>query len=222
MSPTNLPLFSNKDLGSIKSSINAGHAQNFSVFQLNTRKDINEAKVSVADVNDNKKAVTSISRVNDYISKPTGSISHVDTNVSPDQVTNFDQNEADDKRYEYIRRLAIERRKERELAGEKNIYDLGVRTGAGFRTKGLSSIKRRLDRLYTQAPSTFKNIDKEDRKYFAGVVGEHAKKVRVGVGFGNAIKKKMKFKIEKDKQKGIISKADSDDMKKMVDNLPHS
>ncbi len=221
MSPTNLPLFSNKNLASIKSSINAGHAQNFSVSQLNTRKDIDEAKVSITEVGDNKKATTSVSRVNDYISKPTDSVAHLGENVPQNQVTNFDQNEADDKRYEYVRRLAVERRKEREAAEEKSVYDLGVRTGVGFRTKGSSGIKRRLDRLYREAPTTFKNISSTDRKYFAGVVGEHAKKVRVGSGFSTPVRKKMKIKIEKDRQKGIISKADSDDMKKMVDNLQH-
>lgn len=220
MSPVNLPLFSNKDLGSIKSSINAGHAQNFSVSRLNTRKEIDEAKVSVSKVGHNPDHVTSINRVNVTLSRPTDSISHIGEDNLQGVGTSEDQNKMDDKRYEYVRRLAVARRKEAELAeGTKDVYDLGIKTGGSFRTRGINSIKRKLNRLYYNAPTTFKNIDKEDRKYFADVVGEHAKKVRVGVGFGRQVKKKMKLKIERDRQKGVISKADSQDMKKMINDL---
>lgn len=219
MGISNLPLFSNKDLGSIKSSINAGHAQNFSVSRLNTRKDIDDAKVSVAEVGNRQKTTTSVNRVGGLATSISTSVAHVGVTSNPE---NYNQNEADDKRYGYIRRLAMDKKKEREeTEAQSNVYDLGLKTGGSFRTRGLGSIKRKLNRLYSSAPVTFKNIDKDDRKYLADVVGEHAKKVRVGVGFGQSVRKKMKIKIEKDRQKGIISKADSQDMKKIVDNLQH-
>ena len=221
MSPVNLPLFSNKDLGSIKSSINAGHAQNFSISQLNTRKEIDEAKVSVAQIGHNSDYVTSINRINTTLSQPTDSVSHIGEKNLQDVGVGDNQNEMDDKRYEYIRRLAINRKKEKEEEGQKSIYDIGVKTGGGFRTRSFRSIKRRLNRLYYTAPSTFKNIDKDDRKYIADKIQEHAKKVRIGVGFGRQVRRKMKREIEKDRQRGVISKADSQDMKKIVDNLQH-
>lgn len=219
MGTSNLPLFSNKDLGSIKSSINAGHAQNFSVSRLNTRKDIDNAKVSVAQVGNKQKPTTSVNRVGSLATSASTSVAHMGVENNPE---NYNQNEADDKRYDYIRRLAMDKNKEREeIEGQNNVYDIGVKTGGGFRTRGLSSVKRKLNRLYYSAPTTFKNIDKEDRKYIADKIGEHSKKVRIGVGFGRQVRKKMKREIEKDRQKGIISKVDSQDMKKIVDNLQH-
>lgn len=219
MSPINLPLFPNKNLGSIKSSFNTGHAQNFSVSRLNTSKDIDNAKVSVAEVGNRPKPTTSVNRVGGLATSVSTSVAHVGVNSNPE---NYNQNEADDKRYDYIRRLAMDKKKEREEnEAQSNVYDLGIKTGGSFRTRGINSIKRKLNRLYSSAPTTFKNIDKEDRKYIADKIGEHANKVRVGVGFGRQVKKKMKREIKKDRQKGIINKVDSQDMKKIVDNLQH-
>jgi len=52
-------------------------------------------------------------------------------------------------------------------------------------------------------------------------VAGHAKKVQAGTGFGRNIKVKMKGQVERDRQKGIVSKADADDFKKMINELPH-
>ena len=133
---------------------------------------------------------------------------------------------ADRRRHNYIRGLMKEKHEAEQEAEQAAVrpskYNIKIRSGGGLRTTGKKSIRRKLSELYRSAPSTYKNISMSDRKYFAGVVGSHSKKVRAGVGYGKQVRKKMKRQFNRDRKAGVISKPDYKDMKRMVDNLPHN
>lgn len=215
----NLPLFSNRNLGGKTTPDSTSKAQNFSVSRLNSRKDIDEAKVSISRVGQVQKSTTSINRAINPANNISTSVSH--TNVENNS-NEYNQEEADDKRYDYIRRLAMARKKERDLAGQKDDYDLGIKAGALFREKGRLSLKRRLARLQKTKPTEFRNLGKEDRAYFDSLVSKYARKIKAGNDFSIRMKRQMTMEVEKKRRAGEITSADSYDMKKIIKNLPHS
>ena len=219
----NLPIF-NKTAGSPQT----GRAQNFSTTNLG-RKSIKGAKVSMSQaMGGNNKKTTSISHPEGYAEGATTSISRPQDakhSVSPDEMTD---EQRDDLRYNYIRRLVKERqaREERQaIKAEKNIErdqsDIKLKTGSGFRSNGKLGVVKQIAKLRRSKPASYKNISNEDSKYFDGVLKPHAKAVGRSKGFGRSTRTSMKQKLERDKRAGIISSKDSKDFKKMIDQLPH-
>lgn len=210
-------------------SITPARAQNFSVSRLNYRKDIDNAKVSIDQINSKQAGATSsISRV---IGANKTAVSA--NGLARGQASADDEKyneEADEKRYEYVRRLAMAKRHKKELEEAKVLanaekpgkYEVGIQTGVGFGRKFQAGLDRKFFRTtQKQSRASFKHLDKSDRKYFLDLVEEHAKKVRVGTGFGKKVRKSMKMRIERDRRKGTVSWEDAKDMKKFTDNLPH-
>ena len=78
-------------------SVSSGRAQSFSVSKLNYRKDIDKAKVSVSQLARNKQsAVISVGHLNDQL-KPEGVY----------------EAETDERRYDYVRGLAMANRQKK-------------------------------------------------------------------------------------------------------------
>ena len=212
------------------SSLSFNHAQNFSVSKLQQHKDRENAQVSINRyLNKNvSQPTSSVFRIGQDNSRPISSINRLGQQNQNDDYES--QEEMDERRYNYIRRLIRKRKaKEKEEALKEAInsnnqsdrYSLGLKTGGGFRTKGKLSLKRKLLKLRKKDPLTYKNLSKRDMDYLQNVIKSHAKAVSRGVGFNRISRKQMKMKIERDRRKGIISKADSIDMKNIIDNLPH-
>ncbi len=202
-------------------------AQNLSVSRLNYQKSIDNAKVSTNQVsNPGARALSSISRLNN---KNTVSTSINGKKRDLNQESTNSDSEADDKRYEYVRRLAMARRQKKEAEAsalsakpEPNKYDIGVTTGTGFGRKFQVGLDRKFFKTaQKQSRASFKHLDKSDRKYFLDLVEKHATKVRVGTGLGRQVRKGIKMQIERDRRKGVISLEDARDLKKFTDNLPH-
>jgi hypothetical protein len=191
-------------------------AQNFSVTKLQQQTDRDNAKVSISQATQAKQAgggaTTSIAHSGEESVLP-------GDDVGDDEVR-------DRLRWQHIRRI-MQEKKAAEVAAsqvEPSKYEVpGMGTGSVFarRSPAWQSAERQLYKKVRQERATLKNIDAKDRKYFLDVVEGHAKKLMTGVGFGRSTRKKMKFKIEKDRQKGVVSKADASDFKKMIDELPH-
>lgn len=172
---------------------------------------------------------TSITHSGDALASGVTSISHINqtagggatTSISRPLATDEDikslsQEEMDERRYNYVQRLARER-KAKQVQGSDQ-YELNLKTGGSFRTKGFKSIRRKLSRLYKEAPVTYKNLSVSDRQYFADLVKEHASKVRTGVGFGKSVRRKIGYQLEKDRKAGVISKYDKADFKKIIED----
>lgn len=219
-----MPILPGKNLASSLSSSSAkvGHAQNFSATNLG-RESIKDARVSTNQVarakagKEYSPGTTSISHVGEEKRKATSTAHSAGTtkrSVSDEE----EYDEVRDRiRYQHIREMA---KAKRDAAGEQSVYDVGIKTGGDFRTRGRKSIKRRLANLYKTAPASYKNISKKDREYFQGVVGKNAKKVSTGSGYSRLAKRRMKLKFEQDRRKGVISYEDAKDMKRMVDQMP--
>lgn len=236
--PSILPTDSSK---SVNSTATSGRAQDLSVSDLNYKKDIKNAKISIGDVTgEHTKAVTSISHAGENGgSKAVTSVAHIGEQLDEDN--EMYAKGADDRRYAYIRRLVTER-KAKEAAQEtkekasvstvekspfqpshgQQYAKLKVKTGRGLRVTGITSLHRQLYKMWKQNPESFKNISAEDRKYYEKLVTQHAKAVTIGKGFGRLVRKNMKSQVERDRQAGRISYADSQDFKRMIDNLPHN
>lgn len=172
---------------------------------------------------------TSITHSGDVLASGVTSISHVNqtagggatTSISrppatDEEIKSLSQEEMDERRYNYVQRLAKERRVKQVQSPDK--YELNLKTGGSFRTKGFRSVRRKLSRLYKQAPLTYKNLSASDRQYFADLVKEHANKVRTGVGFGKSVRRKIGYQLEKDRKAGVISKYDKADFKKIIED----
>lgn len=209
LNPLN-PVFLPRPLGLNPKNLNtgAGRAQNFSVSKLNYRKDIDNAKVSMNQISGRQSGATS-------------SVAHIGEfkKTNPVCGSNYDA-EADDKRYEYVRRLAMANRRKREAAEAASIYDTGVKTGALFKTTGVLGLRRGLIRARYQHPAAFKNLSSKDRQYFEDLIKKYVKGVPTGAGIGHHARRAMKQHILRDRRQGKVNVEDAKDFYNMIDALP--
>ncbi len=229
----NLPsvLPNSKSSGSVPSS-GIARAQNFSISKLNQKKDLDNAKVSMNQlVHPSSKATTSVSRVGNDELSPTTSVAHLgDKNATA--VEGLYNEEANETRYHYGQRLAMQKRaneKAKEIAklaeaASGGVYEkMNVKTGSGFRMdRSVTSFRRQFYRLRKLNPVAFKNISDKDQKYFFDLVKPYVKGVGVGKPISRQARREMKYKMEMDRRKGIVSKADVDDLGNLISNLPHA
>lgn len=187
---SNLPLNLGRAAPALKPPL-VPRAQNFSVSKLNYQKDIDKAKVSV----------------NQLLSK------------KPDAEGLYDA-EADDRRYEYVRRLAMANRRKKEEAAAKSIYDTGAKTGGLYKTAGVIGLRRQLIRMRYDKPGTFKNLSSADRKYFEDLTKKYLQGVNAGVGIGRHARRSLKQQILRDRRAGKINIEDEKDFNRMIDKLP--
>ncbi|MFH1946562.1 MAG: hypothetical protein ABIJ23_00165 [Candidatus Magasanikbacteria bacterium] len=224
----NLPIF-NKTSGVPQ----AGRAQSFSPSNLG-KAPIKDAKTSMSRaMGESTKISTSISHPGGVGQRATTSISRpavVSDSLSKDQMSN---EERDDLRYNYIRRLVkVRQAKEKEEAlkkaevGARDVYGkvmekAGFSTGKLSRMSGTQGMKMKLRRAVVKSPETYKNLSAKDREYILQLIDSHASKLPTGGSFSRLIRKSMKKQIKKDKSKVGLSKQDVQDFKRMIDQLPH-
>ncbi|MBU2541963.1 hypothetical protein KJ785_00175 [Patescibacteria group bacterium] len=194
-----------------------------------------------------KKPTTSMSRAMGDSTKVSTSVSHpggagldATTSISRPAVVveslgreQMSEEERDDLRYNYVRRLVKARlAKEHEKSvqkAEKQVGDVysksvekvGFSTGKTARMSGTQGMKMKLHRMIKENPSTYKNLSSKDRDYILGLIDYHASKLPTGGSFGRSIRKSIKKQIRKDVGKGDISRYDAKDFKNIIDQLPH-
>lgn len=232
MSP-NLPPVLPSTGKSLPISGSSSHAQDFSVSILNQKKDRDNAKVSMNQVlsgRTSSSAVTSVVHMVDRNQKAVSSVAHI--GEAEQGADDFYDKDADDRRYEYMQRKMMSKRaeatvndqvKEREEVSKDGAYGaIKMKTGSAFRTDShVSSLKRQMYRLRKKNPLAFKNISDKDQKYYINLIKPYMKGVRPGVGIDRRNRRAMKYQIEMDRRKGIVSMQDAKDFWKMIDNLPH-
>lgn len=212
------------NLGRVTPSVSSGRigrAQDFSVSKLQDKKDRENAKVSIEQIarQGENRPVSSVAHLSGQ-TLTSASVAHTGTAASSSIYgENYDK-EADERRYEYIRGLAMARRKEKEAAGAKSIYDTGVKTGALFKTTGVLGMRRSLIRARYQKPGEFKNLSSKDRQYFEDLIKKYVKGVPTGAGIGHHARRAMKQHILRDRRKGAVNVEDANDFYKMIDALP--
>lgn len=183
---------------------NVGRAQNFSISKLNYKKDIDNAKVSVGQLaRNNRPAVTSVGHINEQL--------------KPNSIYDAD---ADDRRYNYVRGLAMANRQKREAAEAGSVYETGIKTGALYKTTGVTGLRRQLIRMRYEKPGAFRNLSSKDRKYFEDLTEKYVKGVSAGVGISHHARRAMKQQILRDRRKGVVNVEDAKDFYNMIDKLP--
>ena len=207
-------------------SSNIGRAQNFSTTTLQQKKDRAMASTSIGRVirkESGSSATTSIGRVGGENKKST-SVFHDGSEAR----SVYDDDQVDEVRdrlrYQHIRQVIKDRKAAEAAAAVDNQvskYNVGVKTGGAFKTKGKGTFAAKLKKIRRVNPASFKNLSNKDIEYFSNVVSPHAKSVRSGTGISRSTRTSMKNKLERDRRSGKISSTDSGSFKKMVDNLPH-
>ncbi len=225
--PPILPTSSNKP-----SPGGVSRAQSFSVGKLQQKKDREGAKVSVSQRirsdDDREGPTTSVGRIGreenstESLARSKGGMRSIYDDVERDKTL-------DRLRYQNIRKMIKERKEVEKVGADVGVGAKpekvspfripGVKTGGGFKTKGAYGLTRKFFSHSRQQRATFKNLSSKDRKYFLDMVGEHAKKVRRGTGFGRLVRKKMKRKVDRDWRAGKISIDDRNDFKKVINSL---
>ncbi|MBT3538837.1 hypothetical protein HOF40_04970 [Candidatus Parcubacteria bacterium] len=207
-------------------SSSVGRAQNFSTTTLQQKKDRAMASTSIGRVirkESGSSATTSIGRVGGENKKST-SVFHDGSEAR----SVYDDDQADEVRdrlrYQHIRQVIKDRKASEAAAAVDNQvskYNVGVKTGGAFKTKGRGNFSKKLKNLRRKSPASFKSLSNKDIEYFTNVVSPHAKGVKSGTGISRSVRTGMKRQLERDRRSGKISSTDSGSFKKMVDNLPH-
>lgn len=170
---------------------------------------------------------------------PTTSVSHsgsvqaATTSIShPGAIVNegdkLSDEQRDEIRYNLAQRHLMAKRKEQEAeeaakmaqANEHDVFDLGFKTGRGFRTHGKYGLLRKMYHLRKTKPLAYKHWDHEDRVYLKDLVKPHLTNVSRGTSIGYALRRKMKYQVERDRRAGKIDVYTSRDIKKIINDLP--
>jgi hypothetical protein len=220
-----------KDRDNAKISIN-------SVLQGQSQKTLMKKELITGDSGISEAQVVSTSQGGVRSSGPSTSISHPGQSgivattsifhpgINQGSEDGLSDAERDERRYEMARQHLMKARKEREAkaaaaaAPTPDVFDLGFKTGSGFRIHGKYGLLRKMHHLKKTKPLAYKHWDKEDEKYLAGLVKPHLQGVSRGTSIGYAMRRKMKYQIERDRRAGKIDVYTSRDMKKIVNDLP--
>lgn len=199
-----------------------GKAQNFSVSKLNLQKDRDNAKVSVNQVGSQTRPTTSVSRVGES-KEATTSINRSKTAKRSIADKEYYDENADKRRYDYIRRL-IRARKAKEgaeniLGEEDSKFSLELGTGKTFQRKFRTGFDKVFSKKVRKQRQTLKNISKKDRDFLGDLIEGHASKRATGSGYSPSDRRRMKMEVERARRAGKISHADSKDFKKILDKL---
>ena len=205
----------------------SSHAQNLSTMRINQYKDREAATTSVGRAiskNRSSGPTTSAAHSGQGSSQARTSINRSTTAKRSIHDESYVDEARERLRYQHIRELIKERKAAEDAAkvSAKSAYDTSINTSPGFKRKGVTGYGHHLSKLRKKNPSTYKNISKKDQDYFMDVVEPHARATSAGKGYGRQARKKMKYKIERDRRAGKVSRADAKDMKRMVDQLPKS
>lgn len=230
-----MPIGPLKNLSIFRSSNSAkpGRAQNFSTTSLGGNS-TNKPTTSMS------RAIGGSTKVSTSISHPEGSGFKATTSISRPAVVEesfgreqMGEEERDDLRYNYVRRLVKARlAKEQEKTLQKvekqvgdvyskSVKNVGFSTGKTTRMTGTQGMKMKLHRMIKENPATYKNLSSKDRDYILGLIDSHASKLPTGGSFGRSIRKSMTKQIRKDVGKGTISRYDAKDFKNIINQLPH-
>ena len=223
----NLPVFRSG------SSDQSGHAQNFSPTYLG-RKSIKGAKTSMSQaMGDTTKISTSISHPGGVGRGATTSINRPTEAVSSLSREGMSDDKRDGLRYNHIRELVKARQQEEKEkvskkaeVGTEDVYgktvkQVGFSTGGLHRTSGARGMEQKFYRAARKNPDTYRNLSAKDRDYIFNLIQSHAKKLRPGSSFGRKARRSMKRDVRKGWKGGNFSRADANDYKKIIDNLPH-
>ncbi|PIT86369.1 MAG: hypothetical protein COU33_03560 [Candidatus Magasanikbacteria bacterium CG10_big_fil_rev_8_21_14_0_10_43_6] len=208
------------------------HAQSTSISELQQKKDRREATSSINRViskSSNDAPSTSITHPGGQGQQGVSSINSAMSGEAKRSVYDKEgvgADDADERRYSYMQRIIRARRAQmrhdvkKGLAGKATSGSgFSVKTGSALKKTGTGGLHKQLGSMFKKYRTTFKNLSKEDKKYFEDLVVKHAGAKTRGSGFGYKERRTMREEIEQAKRSGKISRADSEDFKGLIDKL---
>ncbi len=138
--------------------------------------------------------------------------------------TEYYDEEADKKRYDYVRRLIAQRKAKEgegveEETGENSRYAFAMKGGKNLKLTGVSGLHKHMGKFFKKYRGTYSNLSKKDKAFFEGMVTQYAKHKSTGSSFGFSEKRRMRWDVEKARRQGTISYEDARDFKKLIDNF---
>lgn len=229
MSLTNLPL---RSFGGSSTpmrpsvSVGANRAQNFHVSKINQKIEREQSAVSMSQVLERKAGhenshATSISHVGQVTTGPSTSITHAGA-PRPGAVGEQNDAGADDRRYDYMRRMIRERQAnaaveaKKAAAGNKGIQ---VGTGSGLRTTGVESVHKVLGKEFRGNRSVYGGLSGSEKKILEKTITSHLGSKATGSSINRYDRKAMKSDISKAHGSGATSLTHAKMLKKIVDKL---
>lgn len=196
-------------------------AQAFQSSVLQQHIDRKKASTSINRVmnrNSGQRASTSIHHPGGETTKAVTSILRPEHERRQINEEYFDQEAADERRYAYMqRKIRARKKKEAEEGNDRHKFKVG--TGNSLTVSGASGLHKSLRRFLWKYRSTYKNISEKDRKYFEKFLIKHAGNKKTGSSFGYSKKRQMRLEIIDARKKGIISREDEKDFRKLINNL---
>jgi hypothetical protein len=207
------------------SIFNRANAKNQAVTSIsNLGREKQAPSTSIFD--DHKDTKTSI------FSRPTNPVTSINRPVQESSAA-----EADDMRYDYVRRLikARQAKEQKEAAqkgmaitkegktvsitpaGEKLKMRLG--TGATFHRGLRGGLDKTMKKMFRKHKYVMRNISTADRQLLGDIIAKHAANRTTGVGYGWYDKKRMKNEVQQLYESRKISKVDMLQFKKIVEEL---
>ena len=138
--------------------------------------------------------------------------------------TEYYDEEADKKWYDYVRRLSVQRKAKQAEAVEEeptgnSRYAFGLKGGKNLKVTGVSGLHKHMGKFFKKYRGTYSNLSSKDKAFFEGMVTQYAKHKTTGSSFGFSDKRRMRWDVEKARRQGTISYEDARDFKKLIDNF---
>jgi hypothetical protein len=207
-------------------SVGANRAQNFSVSKLNQKVEREQSAVSMSQVlarkagQENSRS-TSVAHIGQTMTPASTSITHA--GVAADPADGQNDSGADDRRFDYMRRMIRERQtKQAEIARKEAASahkGIEVGTGSSLRTTGTSSLHKQLGKEFKANKSTFGSVAGSEKKILEKTIAGRLSAKATGSSLNRHDRLAMKSDINKARDSGNVSIAHAKLLKKVVDKL---
>lgn len=169
-------------------------------------------------------AATSVSRIGQARQQATTSISRKQHEGARGSIygDNTSDEQRDESRYNYVRKLIAARKKKEAAAAKKQMTaaakkaGIAVGKGGSFKSKGFHKDMRK---YFGKHRSQFSNLSAEEKKIFESVIKARAKSKTTGSDFNRHDKIKMKSQFKKARLAGKMSKEDERDMRGLIGKM---
>lgn len=229
--PSPILPFKGPPMGGIPSrpSVGVPRAQDLSVSKLQPKIEREQAAVSMSQVMNRRAGIensrsTSITHIGQTSAAPSTSITHAGVERSYSNEGQSDS-AADDRRYDYMRKMIKERqakeaeaaKKQMSVSSSKGGFDAD--TGKTLRTTGAGSLHKKLTKEFRTHRTQYSGLTSEDKKVLESTITGTLKGKVTGSDINRFDRKKMKQQINKAHDAGDVSLGHAKKLKKFVDKI---
>lgn len=227
--PINLPLKSYGPSSAPQrpsNSVGANRAQDFRVSKLQSKVDRDQAAISMNQVLSRKAGLentrsTSITHLGQVMTGPTTSITH--PGAAAGNTGDQTDSGADDRRYDYMRRMIKERQAKAAVEAKKaaaaSTKGIAVGTGSALRTTGTGSLHKELGKEFRSNRTKYGSLTSTEKQVLEKSIANRLRSKATGSELTRYDVKGMKSDIKKAHDSGDVSTGHAKILKKVVDKL---